>query len=54
MFFVTGLLLFLSVYFFISGYRRNDDYQKLIAKIMLIAAFGTGMILFFALSAETF
>ena len=54
MFFVTGLLLFLFVYFMISGYRHNDDQQKTIAWIMLIAAFGTGMILFFALTAETF
>jgi len=54
MFFVTGLLLFLFVYFLISGYRHNDSNQKTIAWIMLIAAFGTGMILFLIYSVETF
>jgi len=54
MFFVTGLLLFLFVYFLISGYRKDDSAQKLIAWIMLIAAFGTGMVLFLALNAQAF
>ncbi len=54
MFFISGLLLFLFIYFLVSGYRNDDSAQKLIAWIMLIAAFGTGMILFFALNAQAF
>ena len=52
MYFVTGLLTFLAVYFLVLGYKNNDDAQKLIGQVMLIAAFGTGVILFLALSAQ--
>lgn len=52
MFFVTGLLTFLAAYFLVNGYRKNDDYQKLIGQVMIIAALGTGLILFFALTAQ--
>lgn len=53
MFFVTGLLFALFLYFLVLGYKNNDSDQKTLAWIMLIAALGTGMILFLIYSAQS-
>ncbi|EKD47553.1 MAG: hypothetical protein ACD_66C00010G0002 [uncultured bacterium] len=48
--FISGALAFFSIYFLINGYRRKDDTQKMLGWVFLIAAFGTGFILFLVMS----
>lgn len=50
MHFISGALAFLSIYFLINGYRKKDDTQKMLGWILLIATFGTGLILLLVMS----
>lgn len=54
MFYVTIFLFILGMYFAFSGYRNDDSAKKGLALALIIAGFGTLIIMFFALSALDF
>jgi hypothetical protein len=52
MYYISILLLAMALYFGIIGFWHNSSSQKLLSVFLLIAAIGTGIVIFLALTAQ--